>query len=173
MRALLMTDDDEAELLALAARVAALEQASDVETDAAKALNEKIDLLLAGQASAPANFHWPDLEPDDRQRKWEAFFAWVQNVLAARYPDAAEVLLPCWWQHTDALDAVTACWFTWLHAYKNGEALGTYAGNWHSTYLPGMIGQVTVALASCGEAQHEPNQPPMLATKTLPVEYPA
>lgn len=167
-----MNEDDEAELLALTARVAALEEASDAETDAANALNEKIDLLLAEQAAAPANFHWPDLNPDDQQDRWTELLDWVQNTLCARYPRATEALRPCWWQHTDAVDEVTACWFTWLHAYRNGQAVATDVGYWHNTWLPAMLEQVAAALASCGRGQHEPDAPPMEAMRTVPTEYP-
>lgn len=162
-----MTDDTEQELLALAARLRAVEERQDADVEVAGAINDKLDELLAEQAAAPSNFHWPDLPDDERQAKWTGFLAWVQNVLIARYPDAADTLLACWWEHTEVVDEVTSCWFTWLGAYKNGQAAGTDSGNWHRTYLPGMLGRVEAALNSCGRG-HKPGTPNGQAMSTVP-----
>lgn len=164
-----MTDDDEGDLLEVQGRLRIAETRLDGMEDVAGAVNDKLDELLAEQAAAPANFHWPDLTPEDRQVRWTAFLGWVQEVLCARYPRAREALRACWWEHDDVVDAVTACWFTWLHAYRNGQAAGTDAGNWQRTYLPEMVKQAGEALTSCSRG-HEPDAPLMEALKTVPVD---
>ena len=150
-----MTDDGEAELLAVQGRLRAVEDRMDALDAAAGGINGKLDELLADQAGRPRNFHWSDLDAADAQERWTAFLEWVQNVLVARYPAAVKVLRPCWWQHLEVVDALTATWLTWLAAYRGGDAAATDAGNWHRTYYLGFLDATRDALASC-DRQHEP-----------------
>ena len=163
-----VTDDQETELLALTGRVRDTEDRLDAMETVASAVNDKLDEWLLIQAARPTNFHWGDLDPADAQARWTALLEWLQNVLVARYPAAADALRPCWWQHLDVVDVVTATWLTWLAAYRSGDADATDAGNWHRTYYPHLVEMANTAMASCNEGKHEPDGPSPVTMNTVP-----
>lgn len=163
-----MTDDLETQLLELSARVRELEVNCD--PDAVAAINEKLDQLLAEQASKPRVFHWGDLDVDDAQAMWTALLEWVQNVLCARYPIATAAMRDCWWEHPSTRDAVTACWFAWNGAYRAGDANPTDPIDWQDTRLPSLITMLGERLASC-ENGHFPERAGADAMRTVPMDY--
>ena len=104
--------------------------------------------------------HWPDLDDPDHAQAWAALLDWMRDVLVARHPAAARVLRPCWWQHADAVDAITAAWLTWQAAYRNPSAEPRDLATWQGTWRPQMIEQIKAALGSCSGGHCEPATPP-------------
>jgi hypothetical protein len=111
---------------------------------------------LAEEADAvrPRIVWWPDLDAGEAETAWAALAAWVADVLVERYSEAARVLYPCWHQHPEAVDAVTALHATWRAAYQNTSAPVTEAATWLDRWLPALLGQVRVALRSCERYGH-------------------
>ena len=117
---------------------------------------------LAEEADAvrPRIVWWPDLDAGEAETAWAAMEAWVADVLVGRYPEAARVLYPCWHQHPEAVDQVTALHATWRAAYQNPTAPPVDAAAWQDRWLPALLGHIRSALRSCERRSHtEPGSP--------------
>lgn len=136
--------------LAIEGRLRRLEERLEAVEGPVAEISAGVAALLAEQHhTRPAMIHWPDLVGADHTERWAQLVLWVADVLE-RYPGDAEALLPCWPQHPDAVDAVTASWLTWVHAYRNPAAGPEVAATWQDRWRPAMTGQLRAALRGCG-----------------------
>jgi hypothetical protein len=60
--------------------------------------------------------------------------AWIRN----RYPHAGRIP-PCWADHPEQVEELTALWLAWQHAYEDRDAPLSAAADWHDRWLPGVL----------------------------------
>ncbi|MBL7501546.1 hypothetical protein [Frankia nepalensis] len=65
--------------------------------------------------AAGAPFRWEDLAPDQLRHTWHELGTWVR-WLCARY--RVDDIPPCWYQHGDLVEELTALWLAWQGAYR-------------------------------------------------------
>jgi len=81
-------------------------------------------------------------------------------VLVIRYPDAERALYPCWSQHPDVVDAVTALHAMWREAYDHPHARAVDAATWLDRWLPSALRQIRDGLRGCSRTDHGEPGPP-------------
>ena len=113
-----------------------------------EAMAADVGRLVEAAKTRPGAIHWPDLDPEEHDEMWTKLLGWVADVLP-RHRQFHKVLRPCWSNHPDVVDDVTALWCTWLGAYRTPKAPATDAAKWLTDYLPTFADQVHAALASC------------------------
>ena len=131
-------------------------QLTNVATTVA-AVRRQLEALAADARVTPQRVvWWPDLDSEATATEWTVLTGWIDEVLLARYAEAARVLYPCWEQHTNAVDALTALHATWRAAYQDAAAPPVDAATWLDRWLPALLGQVRTALHSCERTSHTP-----------------
>jgi hypothetical protein len=124
---------------------------------AVAAVRRRLEDLASDAATVrPRVVWWPDLDRDQAAPAWSALTEWIGDVLLSRYPEAARVLYPCWHEHSEAVDALTALHATWRAAYQDPSAPAADAATWLDRWLPSLLGQVRTALRSCERSAHPP-----------------
>lgn len=58
--------------------------------------------------------------------------------LRGRYP-LANKIPPCWSEHPEIVEELTALWLAWEQAYRQRDAPLTAAADWHDRWLPGVL----------------------------------
>jgi hypothetical protein len=119
-------------------RIDALETRSRELQDESTKLRSTVDWMRGLYDKAPPPFHWPDLKPEELALRWPQFIRWVDEVLLARRPDVKALLKPCWYEHVDCLDHVTALWLAWLGAYRHPKRKHTDPADWTEKHLPAL-----------------------------------
>jgi hypothetical protein len=75
--------------------------------------------------------HWPTLIADETPDEWRSLRQWVDQ-LYTRFPHAVRVP-PCWWQHNDLVELLSA-----LRDYERAsyasDAAPTAAVDWHRAF---------------------------------------
>lgn len=93
-------------------------------TEEVARIAEVLDRLVAQHDRAPAPFHWDDLEPDEREKRWVAFTEWVDTVLRPWLPRHTKALRSCWEDHPGVVYLLTAAWFAWGAAARGDGRKG-------------------------------------------------
>lgn len=119
-------------------------------------LREDVDRLVAAERRAPDPFHWDDITDEgDRARREHDLGRWWAEVVRVWHPRATEEVLPCWYEHLEARQIVTAAWLAWLGAYRvRGRKHGDPA-YWIRVNLPAMVAEVRAAIGSAAEGCDE------------------
>lgn len=101
-------------------------------------LTDMLERLLAAHDNAPPPFHWDDLDDDERGQREDDLRAWVRDVLAVWHPVQYALLdaKPCWWDHLDVRQHVTAAWLAWLGAYRAAGRKRGDPATWLRVELP-------------------------------------
>jgi hypothetical protein len=80
----------------------------------------------------------------------------MRDVIVIRYPDAERSLYPCWSQHRDVVDAVTALHATWREAYEHPRARAVDAATyWTAGCRRRCARSATASAAAHERAMHE------------------
>lgn len=80
---------------------------------------------------------WRYLGPRGSESLWRELDSWV-SWIRHRYPLARRIP-PCWAQHTELVEELTALWLAWNAAYTERGASLTAAIDWHDRWLPGLL----------------------------------
>jgi hypothetical protein len=130
------------------------DQLSDVAATVA-AVREQLERLVSdADVVRPRVVWWPDLDEQRAEELREALNVWVAERLVARSPLAEQTLYPCWPEHPEVVDALTALHATWRAAYQNPSATPVDAATWLDRWLPSLLGQVKTGLRSCERRSH-------------------
>jgi hypothetical protein len=78
-----------------------------------------------------------DHNPADLQRQVQQWVGWLRH----RYPIAHQ-LPPCWAQHSELVEELTALHLAWRAAYTDPAATPTAAADFHTHYLPAALDHV-------------------------------
>jgi hypothetical protein len=78
-----------------------------------------------------------DLGPKAEEELRTQLTDWV-GWLRSRYPLATEIR-PCWPEHPEIVEELTALWLAWQHAYADPDATLTAAADWHDRWLSGLL----------------------------------
>ena len=98
---------------------------------------------------------WRYLGPQGSEALWRELTDWVAWI-RHRYPLARRVP-PCWAEHSEIVEELTALWLAWQAAYTERDAPLTAAIDWHDRWLPGFLYRVEHgALAIDCAASHRP-----------------
>jgi hypothetical protein len=80
---------------------------------------------------------WRTLGPAGREELWTRVKSWVEWI-RCRYPLSRRIP-PCWADHTEIVEELTALWLAWVNAYESGDAPLTSAADWHDRWLLGVL----------------------------------
>jgi hypothetical protein len=118
---------------------AELDELTSEFTDSTAALLQRVDDLEAGSPSggAPRAWCWRGLGPHAEAELWSQLHDWVP-WLRERYP-LAKRLPPCWHEHPELVEEITALWLAWQAAYQARNASLTAPADWHDRWLPGFL----------------------------------
>jgi len=116
-----------------------LDELASGTTDLAADFLLRLEELTQEKVSAKAtrSWCWRDLGPQAQAQLWAELREWV-DWLRARYP-LAKRIPPCWPEHPEIVEELTALWLAWQHAYADLEAPLTAAADWHDRWLPGLL----------------------------------
>jgi Domain of unknown function (DUF4913) len=84
-----------------------------LEKDKAK---EKEDAL-----AAPTLIQWMDITGEERLAAWDGLVSFVEKIVV--HYELQWTIRPCWWQHTDAIEELTALWHSYQAAYADPSNL--------------------------------------------------
>ena len=98
---------------------------------------EGIDATSTTGARSAAAWCWRDLGPEAATELEAELDNWV-SWLRHRYPLAKKVP-PCWAEHPEVVEEVTALWLAWQAAYQDTDSSLTTAADWHDRWLPGLL----------------------------------
>jgi hypothetical protein len=118
-------------------------------------ITERLDRIQASQESkkAPPNpvgdtpIDWMTISGPARLAAWKGLATFVEQ-LVERYGLQME-LQPCWWQHNDAVEELTALWQVRLNTFQEGKGL-TAAMSWQDS-LSRSLGRLGPMFMSCRE----------------------
>jgi hypothetical protein len=88
----------------------------------------------------PQSWCWRDLGPKATEELWSQLTEWV-GWLRSRYP-LAKRIPPCWGEHPEIVEELTALWLAWQDAYSDNSASPTAPAEWHDHWLPGFLHRV-------------------------------
>ena len=108
---------------------------TDVAADLLSRIGELETTLVPGRS--PAAWSWRDLGPGASEQLRDELSLWV-GWLRSRYPLARKVP-PCWPEHPELVEELTALWLAWQYAYEERDAPLTAAADWHDRWLPGVL----------------------------------
>jgi Domain of unknown function (DUF4913) len=107
-------------------------------TDIAADLLARLEDVSTGDStSATRSWCWRDLGPKAADELWSQLSDWVA-WLRTRYPLAKKVP-PCWREHPEIVEELTALWLAWQGAYVDANAPLTGPAEWHDHWLPGLL----------------------------------
>lgn len=135
-------------------------------TDLAADLISRLEDLGDGGGTRPTavrSWCWRDLGPKAEDELWSQLTDWV-DWLRRRYP-LAKKIPPCWVEHSEIVEELTALWLAWQHAYVEADAPMTAAADWHDRWLPGLLHRLEHGpLALNCNAEHQPRPRAAYAT---------
>jgi hypothetical protein len=80
---------------------------------------------------------WREIGPRGAEALWQELTSWVRWI-RHRYPLARRIP-PCWSDHPEIVEELTALWLAWQAAYTEPDASLTAAADWHDRWLPGLL----------------------------------
>jgi len=82
----------------------------------------------------------------------QGWVAWIRH----RYP-LAKKIPPCWSDHPEVVEELTALWLAWQAAYEQPDPSLTAAAEWHDRWLPGVLHRLDHGVLSLTcSAEHAP-----------------
>jgi len=66
------------------------------------------DDTMAEAPEIPEVLHWPEIAPDELEAAWEDLLAWVTELLGRFQWIDHHVIPPCWWRHSELVEALSA-----------------------------------------------------------------
>jgi hypothetical protein len=116
---------------------------------------ESIDTNPNKPASTPTAWCWRTVGPlatDELLSQLNQWVTWIRQ----RYP-LAKKIPPCWADHPETVEELTALWLAWQAAYEASDASLTAAADWHDRWLPGVLHRMEHGPFSLNcNSQHEP-----------------
>lgn len=129
--------------------------------DAVAGLADQLDNRRLGEpAGGTTPWCWRDLSATDAEVLWRELGEWV-GWLRSRYP-IAEQLPPCWAEHSELVEELTALHVVWNAAYRDPQAHATASAEFHDRWLPGVLARVKAWGVYCG-AEHRHRVPHVYA----------
>lgn len=103
---------------------------------------------------APAAWCWRALSDQAAEELWTQLKEWVAWI-RCRYP-LAKKLPPCWPEHPEVVEELTALWLAWQAAYEQPDAQPTAAADWHDRWLPGALHRLEhgAHAINCSDTHH-------------------
>ena len=98
---------------------------------------EDVESRTVAAGRAPTSWCWRTIGHHGAEELWTqltGWVAWIRN----RYPLARKIP-PCWGDHPELVEELTALWLAWQHAYEDADAPLTAAADWHDRWLPGVL----------------------------------
>jgi len=98
---------------------------------------EDVESRAVSAGRTPTSWCWRTIGPHGAEELWHQltdWVAWIRN----RYPLARKIP-PCWAEHPELVEELTALWLAWQHAYEDTDAPLTAAADWHDRWLPGVL----------------------------------
>jgi len=92
---------------------------------------------------------WATMDADTAAEAWAALWSWVGEVLQVRYPQSRAVLMPCWYQHPEVVEELTALMAAWCKAFDLPDSAPPAAIEWLDRWLPGVLRRVPEYLRRC------------------------
>lgn len=92
---------------------------------------------------------WATMDADTAAEAWAALWSWVGEVLQTRYPQSRAALMPCWYQHPDVVEELTALMAAWSRAFALPDSAPPAAIEWLDRWLPGVLRRVPEYLQRC------------------------
>ncbi|GAB3665529.1 hypothetical protein GCM10027596_31850 [Nocardioides korecus] len=116
-----------------------LDETTNTVTDVAADVLSRVEDLETLNASGrlPSAWSWRNLGDVATKQLWQELTGWV-DWLRSRYPLARKVP-PCWSEHPEVVEELTALWLAWQYAYEERDAPLTAASDWHDRWLPGVL----------------------------------
>jgi hypothetical protein len=140
-----------------------LDRLAQETVDAFTVVHDRLDEAPATSGELPApnpakRWCWRDLDDTGSEQMMEQLTDWV-DWLRSRYPLARRVP-PCWAEHPETIEELTAVWLAWQHAYAEPDAPLTAAADWHERWLPGFLYRLQHGpfALDCGDV-HQPRTP--------------
>src|SRR4051812_43287747 len=98
---------------------------------------------------------WRYLGPEGSDALWTELTSWV-DWIRHRYPLARRIP-PCWAQHPELVEELTALWLAWHASYTERDAPLTGAIDWHDRWLPGLLHRLEHGpfALDCNDHHHE------------------
>jgi hypothetical protein len=109
-------------------------------TDSVAGLVGRLEELESGQPAAgrsPTSWCWRSIGAHSADELWRQLTEWVVWI-RSRYPLARRIP-PCWAEHPEFVEELTALYLAWQHAYEDNNAPLTAAADWHDRWLPGLL----------------------------------
>lgn len=109
-------------------------------TDSVAGLISRLEDLESRSITAgrtPNSWCWRTIGPHGAEELWRQLTDWV-GWIRSRYPLARKIP-PCWAEHPELVEELTALWLAWQHAYEDLDAPLTAAADWHDRWLPGVL----------------------------------
>lgn len=129
-------------------RIAELESNLSSLVDLVGRLNstvKKIAVRLdppAGPDSQPSRWAWQHATADQASWLWSGLVPWVRWLIDT-YPTQTRDLTPCWHQHPDAVEELTAIWAAWREAYHGADQDSSDLAHWHDRWFPDATARLT------------------------------
>lgn len=116
-----------------------LDELAHSTTDIAADLLARLEDVDSGdlKSTSPRSWSWRDLGPKAAEELRSQLTDWV-GWLRSRYPLAKKVP-PCWHEHPEVVEELTALWLAWQGAYADANASLTAPAEWHDHWLPGVL----------------------------------
>jgi len=111
-------------------------EATDTVTGLVSRL-EDVESRAVSAGRTPTSWCWRTIGPHGAEELWHQLTDWV-SWIRNRYPLARKIP-PCWDEHPELVEELTALWLAWQHAYEDTEAPLTAAADWHDRWLPGVL----------------------------------
>jgi hypothetical protein len=122
-----------------------------------------------GVGGSPTSWCWRGLGPAGREELWNQLSDWVRWI-RGRYPLARRIP-PCWADHPEIVEELTALWLAWVQAYEDRDTPLTAAADWHDRWLPGVLYRLEhgAFALDCGTT-HQPRPSTAYATQEKELE---
>jgi len=98
---------------------------------------EDVESRAVGAGRAPTSWCWRTIGPHGAEELWRQLTDWV-SWIRGRYPLARKIP-PCWAEHPETVEELSALYLAWQHAYEDPDAALTAAADWHDRWLPGVL----------------------------------
>lgn len=118
---------------------------------------EDLETQTTTPGRAPTPWCWRSIGSNAADELWRLLTDWV-TWIRGRYPLARKIP-PCWADHPELVEELTALWLAWQHAYEDRDAPLTAAVDWHDRWLPGVLYRLehgTFALDCANEHRPRP-----------------
>lgn len=112
---------------------------TDIAADLLARFEERDD-NTASRVGSTNPWCWRDLGQEAQQELWRQLTDWI-SWLRHRYP-LAKKIPPCWPEHPEIVEELTALWLAWQSAYVDPNGSLTGAAEWHDRWLPGFLHRI-------------------------------